>query len=103
MPYWLMPFALIGVYGEWPVISKPCPSNWIGPHSLSLRRTISALNQPLGDLADDDPDFAQKRIRGTRQRPLARVNHGSRDLAGRLEGTDREIIAAAEQRRERID
>src|SRR5258708_2813687 len=61
------------------------------------------LSQSLGDLADDDPDLAQKRFRGTRQRPLARANDGGRDLAGRLEGTDRQVVVTAEQRREGID
>src|SRR5207244_10892665 len=59
--------------------------------------------QPLGDLTDDDPDFAQKRLCGARQRPLARANDGGGDLARRLEGADGQIVVAAEQRRERID
>src|SRR5216117_3714869 len=37
---------------------------------LGARRRVSS--QPFGNLADDDPDLAQKRFRGARQRPLAR-------------------------------
>jgi hypothetical protein len=59
-----------------------CANTRRGAYRCELANTAfvndhtGTLSQSLGDLADDDPDLAQKRFRGTRQRPLARVNDG---------------------------